>query len=101
MSLFTIKEPLPNVLRIDPEAGSFSNWSCTKSDAKFDFSGVLDLETSAVMQRGVVGDLTKHPLCQHRVSSTPTAQPGEIVVYTRHLNPWLTFRQFMHDAFIG
>jgi len=101
VALFTIKEPLPEIVRIDPEAGSFANWSCTQSDARFDFSGVLELATSQLLEQGVVGTFTSSPLCQHHVSSSPTAQPGVIVVYTRHLNPWLKFRRFMHEAFNG
>jgi hypothetical protein len=98
---FRISGSLRQTLRVDPEAGSLANWSCTRSNAEFDFSGVLDLETSEVLQHGVVGELTNHPLCQHHTSSTLTARPGEIVVYTRHLNPWLTVRRFMHEVFNG
>jgi hypothetical protein len=96
---FRITGPLPQTLRVDPVAGSFANWSCTRSGAKLDFWGVLDLETSEVVQRGVVGEFTNHPLCQHHTSANPAARPGEIVIYTRHLNPWLTFRRFMHEVF--
>jgi hypothetical protein len=98
---FHITGPLPQTLHVDPEAGSFTSWSCTRSDAKFGFTGVLRLETSEVLQRGVVGELTNHPLCQHHISSTAAARPGEIVIYTRHLNPWLTFRRFMHEVLNG
>ena len=101
VALFTIKEPLPTILRIDPEAGSFPNFSCTQSDAQFDNSGVLELLTSQVLEHGIVGNFTNNPLCQHHVSSSPTAQPGVIVIYTRHLNPWLIFQRFMHEAFNG
>jgi len=110
MALFTIKEPLPQLLRIDPEAGSFANWSCTQSDAELDvsgvrlevdFSGVLHLATSQVLQQGVVGRFTKNPLCQPHMFSIPPERPGVIVIFTRHLSPWLRFRRFMHEAFNG
>jgi hypothetical protein len=107
---FAIKEPLPQLLRIDPEAGSFANWSCTQSDAELevsgvrlavDFSGVLHLATSQVLQQGVVGRFTKNPLCQPHTSSIPPERPGVIVIFTRHLSPWLILRRFMHEAFNG
>lgn len=49
---FPITGPLPQTLYVDLEAASFANWSCTRSDAEFDFSRVLDLETSEILQRG-------------------------------------------------
>ena len=102
MAWFTIKEPMPQLLLIDPEAGSFANWSRTlSSDAQFDNSGVLELATSRVLHQGVVGRFTKHPLCQPHTSSIPPEQPGIIVIFTRHLNPWLTLRRFMHEVFNG
>ena len=101
VALFTIRDPMPKLLRIDAEAGSFANWSCTRSDARFDLSGALELETSQVLGQGVVGNFTNGPLCQHHVSSIPTAKPGVIVIYTRHLNSWLRFRRFIHEAFNG
>jgi hypothetical protein len=108
---FTIKTPLPAVLWVDPEAGSFRNFSCTQSDSELDFpggariqvdfSGVLHLATSEVLHQGIVGRFTKNPLCQPHMSSIPPEQPGIIVIFTRHLNPWLTLRRFMHEAFNG
>jgi hypothetical protein len=102
MALFMIKEPMPPRLLIDPEAGSFASFSCTlSSDAQSDNSGVLELATSQVLQQGMVGRFTKNPLCQPHTSSTPPERPGVIVIFTRHLSPWLQFRRFMHEAFNG
>ena len=98
---FRIKVPPPEIFRVDPEAGSWAEWSCTQSYLGADFSGALELATSEVLNRGVVGDITHHPLCQPHVSSRPTAKPGIIVVYTRHLNPWLRFRRIMHETLSG
>jgi hypothetical protein len=93
LASFRITGPLPQILSVDPEGGVLANWSCTR--------GVLDLETSRVLQRGFVAEFTDHPFCQHHTSVIPPARPGEIVVYTRHLNAWWTFRRFMHEAFHG
>src|SRR5215469_10837138 len=99
---FTLKEPVLQHLLIDPQAGSLANWSRTlSSDAQFDNSGVLELATSQVLRQGIVGRFTKHPLCQPHTSSIPREHPGVIVIFTRHLNPWPTFRRFMHEAFNG
>ena len=84
---------LPQTLSVDPEGGVLANWSCTK--------GMVDLATSDVLQRGLIGEFTDHPFCQHHNSVNPLAQPGEIVVYTRHLSAWWTFRRFMHEGFNG
>jgi hypothetical protein len=78
VALFKIKEPMPRLLRIDPEAGSFANWSCTQSDARFDLSGTLELATSQVLGQGVIGNFTNSPLCRHHVSLIPAAKPGVI-----------------------
>ena len=93
MASFRIMGSLPQVLSVDPEGGVLANWSCTR--------GVLDLEASRVSQRGFVGEFTDHPFCQNHPSGIPAARPGEIVVYTRHLNAWWTFRRFMHEVFNG
>ena len=108
---FTIKTPLPATLWIDPEAGSFRNFSCTQSDSELDFpngvriqvdfSGVLHLTTSEVLQQGIVGRFAKNPLCQPDTFSVPPEQPGIIVIFTRHLSPWLTLRRFTHEVFNG
>lgn len=99
---FTIREPLPTILWIDPEAGSSANFSCTQSDAELDlhgaryevhFSGVLHPATSRVLQQGIVGRFANNPLCQPHTSLIPPEQPRVIVIFTRHLSPWLEFRR--------
>jgi hypothetical protein len=102
VALFTIREPLPIILWIDPEAGSSANFSCTRADAELDlhgvrnevhFSGVLHPATFQVLQRGIVGTFTNNPLCQPHTPLIPPQRPGVIVIFTRHLSPWLEFRR--------
>src|SRR5215470_8511125 len=101
-AIFTVNEPLPTILWIDPEGGVPANFSCTQSDAELDFpgkrievdfSGVLHLATSQVVQQGVVGRFTKNPLCQPHTPSIPSEKPGLVVIFTRHLSPWVTVRR--------
>jgi len=89
---FRISGPLPQSLTIDPEAGSWSDWGCSSKE---------NFQTSEVLQRGTIAEFSQHPLCQHHTVSTAAANPGEIVIYIRHLNPWLTFRRVMWEAFYG
>ena len=93
LAWFRITRALPQIFSVDPEGGALSNWSCTK--------GMVDLETSDVLQRGLVGEFTNHPFCHDHAFVTPPVHPGEIVVYIRHLNAWWTFRRLMHEAFNG
>lgn len=92
VALFRIAGPLPPILSVNPEAGGWSEWSCT------DFQS---LQTTEVLQSGVEGKFLKHPLCREHVSSTTTPHGGEIVIYVRHLNPWLTFRRVLWEIFYG
>lgn len=89
---FRVAEPMPQKLTIDGEAGSWSEWSCSANG---------EFETSEVLQHGVVTGILHHPLCQRNTASTSAAHTGEIVLYVRHLNPWLTFRRVLWEAFYG
>jgi hypothetical protein len=91
VAVFHLSEPLPPILWIVPEY-SMGDYSCTKRQ---------EFETSEVLREGVVGDVADFPLCEHHISSSVTAGPGEVVVYTRRLNAWLRFRRFLHEAFNG
>jgi hypothetical protein len=91
VAVFRNSQPLPPSLWILP-AYAMGDWSCTKRQ---------EFGTTEVLQHGVVGDLTALWLCEHHTSSSATAQPGEVVVYTRRLNPWLRFRRFLHELFNG
>ena len=91
VAVFRLSQPLPPNLWIIP-AYTMADWSCTKRQ-KF--------ETAEVLEHGAVGDLTAFWLCEHHTSSSATAQPREVVVYTRCLNPWLRFRRFLHELFNG
>lgn len=92
LASFRITGPLAQTLSIDAEAGWWSEWSCSDK-------GIF--QTSEVLQRGVVTGFLQHPLCQHHTLSTATAHAGEIVMYVRHLNPWLTFRRVLWETFYG
>lgn len=91
VALFSIGKIFPKTLKIDAEAGSWSEWSCTNEQS---------FETSEVLERGTVARLLSHPLCRNHTSSIP-ALPGVVVIYGRHLNPWLTFRRVLWEAFYG
>ena len=92
LASFRISGPLPQTLSVDPEAGSWSEWGCSDK-------GIF--QTSEVLQRGAVTGFLQDPLCQHHTLSTAIGHPGEIVIYIRHLNPWLTLRRVMWEAFNG
>ena len=91
IAIFSIDTPLPQALTIDPEV-TLANWSC---------SGLREFQTSEVLERGMVAGFEDHPLCKDHTSKPAVAEPGEIIVYTRHLNAWLTFRRFLHEAING
>lgn len=89
---FPITGTLPDALSVYPEAGWWSQWSsCTGGT----------FQTSDVLQHGVVAGFLQHPLCRQHTPSTATAVTGEIVIYTRRLNPWLTFRRILWETFYG
>lgn len=92
LALFHLSEPIPQTLSIDPEAGGWSQWSCSDK-------GIF--QTSEVLQHGVVTGFLQHPLCQHHTPLHPAPHAGEIVIYIRHLNPWLTFRRVLWETFYG
>jgi hypothetical protein len=91
VAVFRFTQPLPPTLWIIA-AYTMADWSCTERQ---------EFGTTEVLEHGAVGDLTAFWLCEHHTSSTAIAQPGEVVVYTRHLNPWLRFRRFLHEAVNG
>lgn len=91
-ALFPTTGPLPDTLSVDPEAGSWSQWSCADR---------WIFRTSDVLQHGVVAGFLQHPLCRQHMTSTATTVAGEIVIYARHLNPWLTFRRILWETFHG
>jgi hypothetical protein len=91
VAVFHVSQPLPPSLWILP-GQKMADWPCTKRQ---------QFGTTEVRERGAVGDLADFPFCEHHTSSTAKAQPGEVVVYTRRLNPWLTFRRFLHEVFNG
>jgi hypothetical protein len=91
VATFQLSNPLPQVLTIDSEV-TLANWSCTER---------REFQTSEVLERGIVGGFEDHQLCKVHTPTLAVAQPGEIIVYTRHLNAWLTFRRFMHEAVNG
>jgi hypothetical protein len=91
VAVFHVRQRLPASLWILPER-QMADWSCTKRQ---------QFGTTEVLKHGTVGDLADSPFCEHHTSATATAQPGEVVVYTRRLNPWLTFRRFLHEVFNG
>lgn len=89
---FSIPDPVPPTLGIDPEAGGWSEWSCTLKSS---------FQTAEVWQTGVVGKLLAHPLCRNHIALTAAAHAGEIVIYVRRLNPWLTLRRVLWEIFYG
>ncbi len=92
IALFRVQTILPKTLSIDAEAGSWSEWSCTNQQS---------FDTSEVLQGGMVAPLLSHPLCRQPTASIPTIQAGEVVIYVRHLNPWLTFRRVLWETLYG
>lgn len=92
IALFQVPKPLPRTLSVNPEAGWWDQWSCTDT---------REFQTSEVLQAGVVGKISDNRLCHRHATSTATAKPGEIVIYTRRLNPWLTFRRVLWETFYG
>ncbi|HWY70029.1 MAG TPA: hypothetical protein VNX88_15265 [Terriglobales bacterium] len=90
-AVFRIFDPVPQTLSIDPEAGGWSAWSCTQE---------YSFQTSEVLQTGIAGKVFNHPFCRTHISST-AAHAGEIVIYVRRLNPWLTFRRVLWETFYG
>jgi hypothetical protein len=91
IAVFRITKPLPPRIWVSPEH-SMGDWSCTATQ---------DFRTSDVFRVGVVGAFENHPLCKHHTTLSATAEPGEVVVYLRHLNGWLSFRRFLHEVFNG
>ena len=87
-----ISDPATQTLTIDPVARSWSQWSCTQT---------LDFQTSDVLQFGATGSLLNHPLCRSHLLPTAPANPAEIIIYVRRLNPWLTCRRFLWEVFYG
>jgi len=90
---FRTATALPQNLHIDAEGGVRSEWSCIATPEIFD--------TSVVLEKGLIGNFLIHPLCKHHVSPITKSNPGEVVVYVRRLDPWLTFRRLWHDATRG
>jgi hypothetical protein len=84
IAVFQIAPPVP------PQLWVMADFPCTRRQA---------FETSEVLQQGVIGDHADFELCKNPTSHPATAQPGEIVVYIRRLNPWLRFQRLLWEIF--
>jgi hypothetical protein len=84
IAVFDISPPLP------PQLWVMAEFPCTRRQA---------FGTSEVLQRGVIGDHADFALCKNPTSLPATAQPGEIVIYIRRLNPWLRFQHLLWEIF--
>jgi hypothetical protein len=88
--VFHLSPPLPPQL-----------WAVTDAMADFPCTRRQSFETSEVLQRGIIGDHADFELCKNPTSRPAMAQPGEIVLYIRRLNPWLRFRRLVFETFQG
>src|ERR1051325_8443467 len=90
IAVFHLSPPLPPQL-----------WAVTDAMADFPCTRRQSFETSEVLQRGLIGDHADFELCKNPTSRPAMAQPGEIVLYIRRLNPWLRFRRLVFETFQG
>ena len=85
-AVFQIPAPQPSKIWV------MADFPCTRQQA---------FGTFEVLERGIVGDHADFELCKHPTNHRATAQPGEIVIYIRRLNPWLRFWRFWWEVFEG
>jgi hypothetical protein len=90
IAVFHISSPLPQ--EVFAVADAMADFPCTSRQT---------FETSEVLQRGIIGDHAAFELCKNPTSRPATAEPGEIVIYIRRLNPWLRFRRALWETFQG
>lgn len=88
IAIFYLSPPLPRQL-----------WAVTDAMADFPCTRRQSFGTSEVLQRGIIGDRADLELCKNPTSRPATAQPGEIVLYIRRLNPWLRFQRLLWEIF--
>ena len=86
IAVFHLASPVP------PQLWVIADFPCTRQQA---------FETTELLQRGIVGDHADFELCKNPTPRPARAQPGEIVVYIRRLNPWLRFERLVWEIFEG
>ena len=70
VAVFRMTDSLPDVVQINPEAGSWSHWSCIDIRDEFD--------VAVVLEQGAIGRFLSHPLCQpHTLEQLRCLSPGK------------------------